>query len=246
MSFGVILGVVLGIIGILSGPVLGGGISMVIQPKALLVVVLGTVGAVLIAFPLKEVSKALTQAMRSIQGSTFESEKLILQISELASIARKEGFLALDVYRSKSGEPLLAGGIKYLMDGFDAQAIRELMDSQISQSLNDEITSAKVWEASGSYAPTMGVIGAILGLIEILSKLDDPSQLGSGIAVAFVATLYGLFAANLFLLPIATRIRQFAQSQVLPKEMIKIAILGIQEGLNPHLVEEKLRKLASQ
>jgi chemotaxis protein MotA len=245
MSFGVILGVVLGLVGVLSGPFLGSGISSVIQPKALFVVVLGTWGAVLIAFPLSEVKKAMTQALRALRGSEFESEKLIVQISELASLARKEGFLALDVYRSKLNEPLLSGGIKYLMDGFDSHAIRELMDSQISQSFNEDVTSAKVWEASGSFAPTMGVIGAILGLIEILSKLDDPSQLGSGIAVAFVATLYGLFASNLFLLPIANRIRQFAQTQMLPKEMIKVAILGIQEGLNPHLVEEKLRKLAT-
>lgn len=244
MSFGVILGVALGLVGVLGGPLLGAGIGSIVQPKAFFVVVLGTLGAVLIAFPLKEVKRALSQAMQALKGSSFESEKLILQISELASLARKEGFLALDVYRATSSEPLLTGGIKYLMDGFDAQAIRELMDSQIAQSYNEDITSAKVWEASGSFAPTMGVIGAILGLIEILSKLDDPSQLGSGIAVAFVATLYGLFASNLFLLPIANRIRQFAQTQLLPKEMIKVAILGIQEGLNPHLVEEKLRKLA--
>jgi len=244
MSIWVALGLALGFAAIVLGNLLGGGsVSALVQPVAFLVVGMGTLGAVFVAFPRAELKRALGQGLAALGDRSSNPTSLIGEMTELASVARKEGFLALDAYRGKVTEPLLAHAVKYLMDGFDAPSIRELMDAQITRQLNEDLAASRGWEQAGSYAPTLGVVGAILGLIQTLSQLDDPSKLGAGIAVAFVATLYGLFLSNAILLPIASRMRRLAYDRVLPQEMIKVGVLGIQEGLNPHLVEEKLNKL---
>lgn len=244
MSMWVALGFALGVAAVIGGSLLGGGsLTALLQPTALVIVAFGTLGAVFVAFPASELKRALRNAIRALCGGGADSDRIISEVVELAGVARKEGFLALDAYRGKVSDPLLGNAVKYLMDGFDAASIRELMDSQISRQLNEDLAASRVWEQAGGYAPTMGVVGAILGLIQILSQLDDPSKLGAGIAVAFIATLYGLFVSNVVLLPISNRMKRLAYQETLPKELIKVGVLGIQEGINPHLVEEKLRKL---
>lgn len=247
MSMWVALGLGFGVAAVFGGNFLGGGsFGSLIQPMAFFIVTLGTMGAVLISFPISELKRAFSGGAAALRDTSQDYEKIISEVVELAGVARKEGFLALDGHRAKLTTPLLVHALKYLMDGFDAPSIRELMDSQIARQLNEDLAAAKVWEQAGGYAPTMGVVGAILGLIQILSKLDDPSKLGAGIAVAFIATLYGLFFSNVFLLPLANRMKRLAFRKSLPQELIKIGVLGIQEGLNPHLVEEKLRKLVPE
>lgn len=244
MSIWVALGFALGFAAIVLGSLLGGGsLGALVQPVAFLVVGLGTLGAVFVAFPRAELKRALALGLAALRDGAGNPAGLIGEVTELASVARKEGFLALDAHRGKISDPLLGQAVRYLMDGFDAASIRELLDAQISRQLNEDLAASRVWEQAGGYAPTLGVVGAILGLIQILAQLDDPSKLGAGIAVAFAATLYGLFFSNAILLPIASRMRRLAHERVLPQEMIKVGVLGIQEGLNPHLVEEKLKKL---
>ncbi|MBI3329612.1 MAG: flagellar motor protein [Nitrospinae bacterium] len=237
-----IAGLILGVGAIVGGQVLEGGrIQSILQPTAALIVLGGTLGATTLSFPLADLLRAIRLAMSIFFNPSVTPESLISEIVELANTMRKEGVLALEEHLSTITHPFLRAGIRYAVDGFEPAMTRELLETDLTVQDEAEEAGAKVFEAAGGYAPTVGILGAVLGLIHTMESLNDPSKLGEGIAVAFVATVYGVGSANLLFLPIANKIkRQLAQARIC-KEVIIQGVLAVQEGLNPRLLQEKLR-----
>ncbi|MDP1569125.1 MAG: flagellar motor protein [Vicinamibacterales bacterium] len=230
---------------ILIGQALEGGhVQSLVQLTAALIVFGGTLGAVLLGFSQQDVIRAVT-SLRDVFSAPFEgAEPLIDKIVGYATRARKQGIMTLEDELAAEPDPFLKKGLALAVDGTNPHVVRDMLTLE-SHSLEDhEEVPARVYEAAGGYAPTVGILGAVLGLIHVMENLNDPSKLGSGIAVAFVATVYGVGAANLVFLPIATKLKARGRDAAARRELIIEGILAIQEGLNIRLIEEKLRGLA--
>jgi chemotaxis protein MotA len=219
----------------------GGAAGDLVQPASLCFVLFGTFLSTFLSAPKGEFGRAF-EATPDIGESAATLKK---ELADLASVARKEGFLALDSFRATASRPSLKDGIQYLISGFDQGSIRGLFDTSIERKALEGEASVKIWDIAAAASPSIGALGATLGLLTALAKLDDPAQLGRGIAAAMSAVLYGFFFANFVFSPLAARKRKLMQDSVIPDEMVKTAILGIQEGLNPHLIEERLKQVVA-
>lgn len=236
-----IIGSILGIGAVLAGQMLEGGhLGQIMQPTAALVVFGGTFGAMLLSFPIQDIKKAFKLIPLIYENVNLDVRPLIEEVVRIATVARKEGVLAVEGQRESIKDPLFKKTIKFVIDGFEPATVREIIDTDITIALEEEENAAKVFEGAGGYAPTVGIIGAVLGLIHVMSMLNDPSRIGEGIAVAFVATVYGVGLANLILIPWGTKLKRKAQQRAMTKEVVKLGVIGIQEGLNPHFLKEKL------
>lgn len=224
----------------------GGSILSLVQLTAGLIVFGGTAGALLVSFTYAEVRLAL-EAWRIVflwQGAPHE--KTIDTVIQYAVKARKEGILSLENDLPNITDPFLRKALGHVVDGTDPILLREMLEGEnASREEFDEIP-AKVWESAGGYAPTLGILGAVLGLIHIMQNLTDPSKLGPGIAMAFVATVYGVGSANLVFLPMATKLKRKARHGWLRRMLMIEGAVAIQDGTNYHLIADKLRSLASQ
>ena len=169
------------------------------------------------------------------------SQELVRQLMEWSVVARREGILVLDVRTSDISDPFLKKGLQLLVDGNSAEKIREVLDVDIHSWEQLRWQSARVWEAAAGYSPTIGIIGAVLGLMHVMQNLSEPSKLGGGIAVAFVATIYGVAFANLLFLPIANKLKSIIMQQTEMREMVVDGLAGIANGDSPRLIEIKLQ-----
>ncbi len=247
MDLATIAGLVLAIGGILLGQLLEGGhVSSILQTTAAIIVIGGTFGAVMVSFPMKDFMRGMKLFKHAFTDKKENVSGLTKEIVELATLARKEGVLALEGKLSEIGDPFLRKALGYVVDGVDAEEARSSLEAFIEVEHAENMIAAKVWEAAGGYSPTVGIIGAVLGLIHVMENLSDPSKLGGGIAVAFVATVYGVGTANLLYLPAANKMkRKFAIAKE-RRNLILEGALAIQEGLNPRVLEEKLRALTGE
>ncbi len=236
------VGLPLGIGLILLGQAIEGGkLGSILQLTAAVIVFGGTFGAVLVSFSMKEVGRACTGVKDVIFEEVHNPEVTIDKVIRYAGQARKQGIMALEDELEKEPDPFMRRGLALAVDGSNPHVVREMLEMEIESREKDEELPARVWESAGGYAPTIGIIGAVLGLIHVMENLSDPSKLGAGIAVAFVATVYGVGAANLIFLPIGTKLRLRAQQNAWRRELMLEGVLAIQEGLNLRLIEEKLR-----
>lgn len=241
MDIASVVGTILGVASVVGGQVLEGGhLSQITQGTAALIVVGGTLGAMLVAFPTEDVKRAVGLIPLIYQKVDMDVRPTIDEIIQIATIARKEGVLAVEGKRDSIQNPLFKKCIKYVIDGFEPNTVKEIVDTEIYLKFEEEETAGKVWEGAGGFSPTIGIIGAVLGLIHVMTLLDDPSKIGGGIAVAFVATVYGVGMANLLLIPWGTKLKRKAAQRMMAKEVVKLGVVGIQEGLNPHFLQEKL------
>jgi len=237
-----ILGLVIGVAFILWAQAIeGGNAGQLMQITAAMIVFGGTAGAIVGSFPMSDI-KIATFALKDILSPPkVDLEKLISEIVGFATKARKEGVIVLEKEAKHASDSLLTMGLETVADGADPSLVQGMMENQINQ-LEEKVTKAsKVYEAAGAYSPTFGIIGAVMGLIQVMQNLSDPSKLGAGIAVAFVATVYGLFVANLIFIPISTRLKANYQQIFLAKEVMLEGILAIQAGESPALIERKLQ-----
>jgi chemotaxis protein MotA len=242
MDLTTILGIIIGIGAIISGQILeGGDPRSLIQVTAAIIVYGGTAGAVLVSFPLKNLKYAVVKLKDIFLETNIRHDDIINEIIGFATKARKEGVIVLEKEARKASDPLMKTGLEAVSDGADPGLVRDLMETEVSQLDEMEAGAAKVYESAGGYSPTIGIIGAVLGLIQVMQNLSDPSALGAGIAVAFVATIYGLVAANIILIPMGTKLKFKAKQTLQVKEMIIEGILSIQAGESPALIERKLR-----
>ena len=242
MDIFAVIGMFLGVGFILTGQAMeGGNIGQLLQITAAFIVIGGTTGAIVLSFPPKILMSAIKILKDVFMPPKCDFNALITEIGGFATKARKEGIISLEKEANNASDKLLTLGLGAVADGTDPTLVREMMENQIEQLENYVHNAAKVFESFGGYSPTLGIIGAVLGLIQVMQNLSDPSKLGAGIAVAFVATIYGLFAANLVMIPLGTRIKFIYQDVLLYKNMILEGILSIQAGESPVLIERKLR-----
>jgi chemotaxis protein MotA len=234
-------GLALALTGVASGRLLEGGhIGSLLQPAAFAVVVVGTCGAVLLQSGMPSFVRGLKMARWIFRPPPDDIDELALEIKTWSSVARRDGMLSLERYLELMSDPFIAKGLRMAIDGIDPKKIREILDVEISTYERRERQAVKIWEAAGGYAPTIGILGAVLGLIHVMENLSDPGKLGSGIAVAFVATLYGVGLANLVFLPIANKLKAIVHSQVARREMMADVFFSLACGDNVRLIEERM------
>lgn len=238
-----VLGLLLGIGGILLGNVMEGGhIGSLVQGPAAVIVLCGTFGAVLVSSRKEDVRLGFRMFKTIFQRQESEEHQVILnEILECARLSRRESILAIENRINHMNDPFLQNVMRSVVDGVDPKILRDLFEKQIDLEEERLLGGAKIWTEAGGYAPTIGIIGAVLGLIHVMGNLSDTSKLGSGIAVAFVATIYGVGFANLIFLPVGTKLKKWVAKEILLKEMILEGGLCIQAGLNPTLTEVKLK-----
>ena len=237
-----ILGLLVGVTGILTGQILeGGDLSILFQGAAFLIVFGGTLGAVMVQCPAKVFVMAIKMGRWVFVTPGLHNQELAGQLMEWSTLARREGILALDARASTIDDPFLKKGLQLLVDGNSAEKIREVLDVDIHRWEQLRWQSARVWEAAAGYSPTIGIIGAVLGLMHVMQNLAEPSKLGGGIAVAFVATIYGVAFANLLFLPVANKLKSIIMQQTHMREMVVDGLVGIANGDNPRLIEIKLQ-----
>lgn len=242
MDIFAIVGVLLGMGMILIAQAMeGGNIGQLLQLTAAMIVFGGTAGGVIASFPPSDLKIGVVMLKSVILPPKVNFDELISEIVAFATKARKEGVIILEKEAKHASDPLLTMGLETVADGADPSLVQGMMENQITQLEEAVKKGASVWEAAGGYSPTFGIIGAVMGLIQVMQNLSDPSKLGAGIAVAFVATVYGLFAANLVLLPFGTRIKANYQKVFLAKEIMLEGVLAIQAGESPALIERKLQ-----
>jgi chemotaxis protein MotA len=241
MQPGPIIGMVVAMVAILFGNTLEGGhMSSVVGGPAALIVIGGTIGAVIVQYPFSTLKAALKAAGNTFKKPAQDARTLIEEIVGYANQARLEGILALEKVASNASDPFLSKALMMAIDGADSNALRETMEIIIDQQEEHGEDAAKVFEAGGGYAPTIGIIGAVLGLIHVMSNLSDINAVGHGIAAAFVATIYGVGVANILFLPLAGRIKLQVRDEGSLRQLTLVGVLAIQEGMNPKLVRERL------
>ncbi len=236
-----IAGLLVAAIAIIGGQWLeGGSVGSMLQLAAFLIVIGGTLGAVMLQTPARTFLQGLMLSRWIVLPPAQDNEQAIGQIIGWADTARKEGMLSLEDRLAEAPPGFIRNGLQMLVDGFEPERIREAMEVEIDAYADRLRAAAKIWDAAGGYAPTVGILGAVLGLIHVMENLSDPTKLGSGIAVAFVATIYGVGSANLLFLPVANKLKSIIAAQVSHRELILDGLLGIANGENPKLIEARL------
>ncbi|MBI5233623.1 MAG: flagellar motor protein [Deltaproteobacteria bacterium] len=241
MNLATIIGIAVGVTAVIAGQVLEGGhISSIFHLTAGVIVFGGTFGAVLVQYPMSVVSLALRMAAGSLVEKDIDMRRTIAEIASFVRIARKEGVLALEPKIREHEDYFFRKGLQLVVDGVGIEDIKEIMTIEMACEEERKIEASKVFESAGGYAPTLGILGAVLGLISVMENLADPSALGHGIAVAFVATVYGVGSANLFWLPFAGKLRLKTRHDTLKKELMIEGIVSLSRGENPRLICERL------
>ena len=242
MDLASIIGVLLGIGAILVGQMLEGGtISSISQPVAAIIVFGGTIGATMASFPLSAAKGAAAGILKVFLGGGSKDHEYITDITRYAAKARKNGIISLEADIKATKDPFLQKALRFVVDGVDPKVLQGILETEIGKLNEVGETPAKFFETAGGFAPTIGIIGAVLGLIQVMQNLADPSKLGGGIAVAFVATVYGVGAANLIFLPFAGKLKYRHKRDIATKEMILEGILAMQAGEHPQIIEERLK-----
>jgi len=228
--------------GILGGQLLeGGSADVLLQGAAFLIVCGGTLGAVMLQSSFKVFMTGIKMASWVFVPPKLSPQKLVYQITAWSTLARKDGILALESQVAINRDPFVKKGLQLLVDGNSAEKIREVLDIDNHTFEQFNFQSARVWESAAGYSPTIGILGAVLGLVHIMQSLGDPSRLGTGIAVAFISTIYGVGLANLVYLPIAGKLKSLIQQQLLMRDIMVDGLIAIASGENPHYIESKLQ-----
>ena len=236
-----IVGLVLAVVAIVGGQALEGGhLGSILQLTAFIIVMGGTLGAVCVQHPLPVVMRAISMLSLAFFDHKHDTKGTIKQIIDLANLSRKQGLLALESQLKTLADPFFQKGVQLIVDGTEPKMVSEILETEMIHHEEEGITAAKVWEAAGGYSPTIGILGAVLGLIHVMENLADPSKLGSGIAVAFVATVYGVGAANLLFLPLATKLKLKLRQESTARTVIIQGLVCLAQGENPRLIQEKL------
>lgn len=242
MDIMTIIGIVVGLGAILGGNALEGGhLESLMIFTAFFIVFGGTLGAVMVQTPMKTFLLALKHVSWLFKPSTTDNKAMVAKIVEWGGLARKEGLLSLQAVAEEQSEAFCKTGLQMLADGGEPDVIRNILEVEMHHHEQKDLQAAKVFEGFGGYAPCIGIIGAVMGLIHVMNNLADPSALGPGIAVAFVATVYGVGMANLLFLPAANKLKSITNSQSQYREMIVDGLVSIAQGENPRNIESKLQ-----
>ncbi|WP_438348895.1 flagellar motor protein [Paenibacillus sp. FA6] len=244
MDIVTILGVLAGLAALIGGFLWEGGqLTGLFHPTAAIIVFGGTFAAVAISFPASKLKKIPAALRYAFVRSEDNNEQLIEDIVDLAVTSRRNGILALELQSQDHPNSFLREGIQMVVDGNDSALVRQILEIEMDRTELKHASYAKIFESAGGYAPTMGIIGTVMGLIHVLGNLSEPTQLGPSIAVAFIATLYGVASANLIFLPIASKIKSQSADEIQNMELILQGILAIRDGEHPQTVRKKISSL---
>lgn len=241
MDKGTVTGITLAIGGIVAGLLVEGGrVSQVLQPTAALIVFGGTLGAVLVQFPLRQFLVAARALITVFIAPKRAPAVMLAELAGFANKARKQGIVSLDSDLDRISDPFLKRSLMLAVDGTPSNELRKVMETELECQVESDERIPQVFEAAGGFSPTIGIIGAVLGLIQVMQHLQNIDEVGRGIAVAFVATIYGVAAANLFFLPAAGKLRIRLREAQLLREMMLEGVISVLEGMNPRMLEIKL------
>lgn len=236
-----LIGPIIAFVAIIGGMIMEGGhVSSVIQLTAAIIVFGGTLGSIMVAYPLSDLIGSIKALGTFLKNPTADPDEILKDILDLAQTARKESILALEKKREGIKFEPLAKAIKLAVDGTDPNVIRDTLETEAHIVFEEQEVGVHFWEDLGAIAPTIGILGAVLGLIHVMENLNNPDAIGPGIAIAFVATLYGVGSANIFFLPIGKKIKRKAIIEGHARAMVTIGVEGILSGMNPKVIEEKL------
>jgi chemotaxis protein MotA len=242
MDIASIGGIILALVGILGGMIIEGGSPMeIVKPTAFMIVVGGTVGACMLQFPMNIFVAALKSLVKVFMHKGQDGEAVLQQLVGFANKARKSGIVSLDADVNAIEDPFLKQALMLAVDGTEPSELRKIMEFEIGNKSEIEEKIPAVFEAAGGYSPTVGIIGAVMGLIQVMKNLSDIDEVGRGIATAFVATIYGVAIANLICLPAAAKLKFRHREETMMKEMMLEGVISILEGMNPRMIETKLR-----
>ncbi len=242
MSRASVLGIFLGLSAVLFGNLLEGGrLASIFQPTAAVTVFGGTLGATMLSFSMRDMGNALASLRTVFFERQVRPERYIEECVRLSRAVRHTGLMAIEPEIPGIHSEFLRTGLSLISDHMSARMLRETMEQEVHTYEIGQKTVIRVFETAGGFAPTIGIIGAVLGLIHVMENLSDPGRLGAGIAVAFVSTIYGVGSANLILLPIAKKLNYGLQRALLLREMIIEGVAGIQAGIHPHFLDQRLR-----
>jgi chemotaxis protein MotA len=242
MDFTAIIGLLLALAAVLGGNYLEGGqFQELLNLPAAAIVIVGTLAAAIIQSPRQDLLRSFKLLGWAFGNNQQDLSKTIDKIVNWCVIARRKGLLALEAEVEKEDELFVKSGLLLLVDGKGADVIRSTLEVELITMEQRDLQGAKVIESMGGYAPTLGIIGAVLGLIHVMSNLSDPEGLGAGIATAFVATIYGIGIANLFFLPVANKIKSLVLMRYQHQEMVLDGLMSIAEGQNPKAIQQRLQ-----
>ena len=240
-----IVGPVLGIAAVLGTAAVKGLNPMALWGfSALLIVGGGTIAAMLTAYPMADVKHSVSSLKLFLNGPGHKADALIADVERLATLARKDGFLALEKEVEKLEDRILQKGIRMLVDNTDPAVIQEVLEGEIAMLYEEEELAAKFWEDVGAFSPTVGIIGAVLGLMVVMTNLSNPDAIGPGISTAFIATVYGVAIANLFGLPAGKKIKRFCHHVKVEREIAMIGVMGIATSVSPKVLVERMNGMA--
>jgi len=237
-----IAGVVLGIVAIIVGAILkGAGVHALMSSAAFMIVVVGTIASICLQTPLVVMRRALVMLPWVFRPPANEPEAQVAKLVEWSNISRKQGLLGLEPILANEPDPFVRKGLQLVVDGSEPDSIRDTLEVEMHARETADLRAAKVFEGMGIYSPTLGIIGAVLGLMAVMQNLADPSKLGHGIAAAFTATVYGIGLANLLFLPMANKLKGAVQAHTHHHEMMIEGLICIAQGDNPRVIEGRLR-----
>lgn len=241
MDLATIIGIIVGFVFVIMGIMADGDIMLYFNWASILIVLGGTIASTFVAYPLQKVFEAVKIASNAFSHKQIEPGEIIAKIIQLANIARKEGLLALEEATEEIGDHFLEKGVMLIVDGTDPELVRSLLETELAFVEERHKSGQGIFELMGSISPAFGMIGTLIGLINMLRRLDDPSSIGPSMAVALITTFYGSLMANLIFIPIANKLKHRSREEILRKEIMVEGILSIQAGENPRIIEEKLK-----
>lgn len=236
-----VIAVVFALVALIGGSVLkGAGVSGLWSPAAFLIVIVGTFASIMLQTPAHTFRHAWRIVRWVFSPPPSTAALMTERILEWSAIARRQGLLALEAEVELQPDPFVRKGLQMVVDGVEPESIRQMLETEVHGHSQRDLAAAKVFEGMGVYAPTLGIIGAVLGLMAVMKNLADPSKLGHGIAAAFTATIYGIGAANLLFLPMAAKLKSLIHAQAHERDMLVEGLIAIAQGENPRNIEVRL------
>lgn len=240
MDLATILGIVSAFGLVIIAIVMGGGIGLFINVPSLMIVVGGTLGATMINYPLKDVLRAVSIVKNAFFAGNASQEEIVKQFVDFGGKARREGILALETDVKNIEDEFLGKGLQLSVDGLEPQAIENIMDTEVGYLRERHVLGAEIFSTMGTFAPALGMIGTLIGLVQMLQAMDDPNSIGPAMAVALLTTFYGSVMANLVYMPLAGKLRARSKEETLVKEMIIQGVISLTKGENPRILEQKM------
>jgi chemotaxis protein MotA len=245
MDLGTLLGIVSGFGLVIIAMSLGGGLGTFINAPSIMIVCGGTMGAVLINYPISDVLGVIKVAKNAFFSQEVKTEKIMEMLIEMSKVSRREGILGLEKTLKDIKDPFFVKGMTLMIDGIEPAKLSELLDTEVEYIEERHRSGAEIFMTMGNFAPAMGMIGTLIGLVKMLMQMDDPSSIGPSMAVALITTFYGVILANLVFLPISGKLKTRSAQELATKQLIMSGILSVQSGDNPRLLEQKLHSFVS-